>query len=334
MPKATPEDVFYSPHLTNLSIAYIQDQLRFIATKFAPIVPTATQAAKYATFSKADFMRDEAQRREPGKESAGISFGESKDSYSCELYAVHYDITRDMRVARRSISEGEDQIRQLAMRLVTNKLLLKMEKAFATNLFATGKWTDEKAGQAAADATHVAFWNDKTNGTPVDDILAAATRISLATGYRPNTLVLQRQVFDVVRRHPQVVDQFKYTSSASITSEMLANLLELERVLIAEAVVNNAVETVTNTPTMAFVHGKHALLAYVNPDSAPQKEMPSAAYTFGWTDMVEGAPAAGIAISELPRDPKTQVDRIEGESAWDMKLTGADLGAFFKDVIQ
>jgi hypothetical protein len=68
----------------------------------------------------------------------------------------------------------------------------------------------------------------------------------------------------------------------------------------------------------------------VNP--TPEPEMPSAAYTFGWTGMVEGAPA-GVVISELPRDPKTKVDRIEGESAWDMKATGADLACFFSGMV-
>jgi hypothetical protein len=56
--------------------------------------------------------------------------------------------------------------------------------------------------------------------------------------------------------------------------------------------------------------------------------MPSAGYTFGWTGMVAGAPA-GIVMSELPRDSKTKVDRIEAEQAYDMKVVASDVGAFF-----
>src|SRR5262245_10000701 len=117
MAKATPEDVYYSPFLTNLSIAYRQRQEKFVATRFAPVVPTSKQSALYEIFSKADFMRDEAVPREPGKESAGISFGISRDSYNCLLYAIHYDITREMRVARASLGEAESALKRVGMQL-------------------------------------------------------------------------------------------------------------------------------------------------------------------------------------------------------------------------
>src|SRR5262245_20694954 len=143
----------------------------------------------------------------------------------------------------------------------------------------------------------------------------ASTAIEEQTGLRPNTLVLQRKVYDAVQDHPDFTDRVKYTSSGSITPDILARMLDLDRVLIAGGVVNTAAEG--QNASMSFIQGKHALLAYVNP--RPEPEMPSAAYTFGWTELVPGAPA-GVAMSELPRDVKTKVDRIEGESAWDQKV--------------
>lgn len=325
--KPSPEDIFYSPLLTNLSIAYRQSQERFVATKFAPIVPADKQSAKFTVFSKADFLRDEAQVREDAKESAGIGFSISKDSYDAELYAVHFDITARMRAAQ----SGDFDLREVGMKLVNDKLLLKMERIWAARMFATGKWTglaDQSGIVSAPGANQFIFWSDYTNGKPKATIKAAASAIHLSTGLRPNTLVIGQLVFDALQDHPDFSDRLKYTSSDSITPEILARMLNIERVLVAGAVHNTAAEG--QAASMAFVHGKHALLAYVNP--SPAKEMPSAAYTFGWTGMVAGGPA-GVVVSELPRDPKTKVDRIEGESAWDLKITGSDLGVFFNGAV-
>jgi hypothetical protein len=325
--KPAPEDLYYSPLLTNLSIAYRQSQAKFVGIRFAPVVPTEKQSAKYTVFSKGDFLRDEAQVREDGKETGGIGFGISRTSYDCELYGVHFDITPRMRTSQ----SGDVDLRRVGMRLVMDRMLLKQERVWASTMFKTGVWTGQadQTGVASSPSTNeLIHWSDYTNGKPKKNIKDACTVIEEQTGLRPNTLVLQRKVWDAIQDHPDFVDRVKYTSKDSITPEMIAQALELERVLIAGGVVNTAAEG--QTASMSFIQGKHALLAYVNP--TPEPEMPSAAYTFGWTGMVEGAPA-GVVISELPRDPKTKVDRIEGESAWDMKATGADLACFFSGMV-
>ena len=326
--KPAPEDLYFSQLLTNLSIAYRNAQETYIATKFAPVVPTNRQSDKYTIFSKADFLRDEAQVREDGKETAGIGFGISRDSYDAELYGVHFRITPRMRV-----SQGPDvNLPQVGTKLVTDKLLLKMERAWASRMFTTGIWSgqvDQTGVVSAPAANQFIHWSDYVNGKPKKNIKDACTVVQQGTGLRPNTLVLGRQTWDAMQDHPDFTDRLKYTSSDSISAAILARMLELDRVLIAGVVHNTAAEG--QTASMAFVHGKHALLAYVNP--APEREMPSAAYTFGWTDMVQGAGAAGVAISELPRNADTGVDKIEGQSAWDIKVTGADLGAFFNGAV-
>jgi hypothetical protein len=327
--KPAPEDIHFSPLLTDLSIAYSNDAGKFIAQKFAPVVGVDKQSGKYTVFSKADFLRDEAQVREDGKETAGIGFGLSRDTYDTENYGVHFDITPRMRAN----NAGDFDLRVVGMKQVTDKLLLKQERVWAATMFKTGVWTGQadQTGVASTPSTNqLIHWSDTTNGTPLSDITSACDAIEESTGLRPNTLVLGRRVFSKLKLHPNFKDQIKYTSAESITPQILARLLELERVLVAGAVHNTAAEG--QSASMSFVHGKHALLAYVNLDPKPKKEMPSAAYTFGWTGLVPGAPA-GIAISELPRDPKTKVDRIEGESAWEPKVTGADCGCFFSGIV-
>jgi hypothetical protein len=81
------------------------------------------------------------------------------------------------------------------------------------------------------------------------------------------------------------------------------------------------------TGTYDFVHGKHALLCHTA--SAPAMETPSAGYTFSWTGVGNGA---GMSMDVFDiRETKTR--RVEGEMAFDNKMTGSDLGYFFNGAV-
>jgi len=53
-------------------------------------------------------------------------------------------------------------------------------------------------------------------------INAGSQVIRRSIGRRPNTLIISAEVFDALKEHPEVQDQFKYTSAESITTAMLA----------------------------------------------------------------------------------------------------------------
>jgi uncharacterized membrane protein len=78
--------------LTNLSIAYIQSQDVYIATKVFPIIPVDKQSDKYYIFNKNDWHRDEAKKRADNTESAGSGFTMSTDSYYADVWAFHKDV--------------------------------------------------------------------------------------------------------------------------------------------------------------------------------------------------------------------------------------------------
>jgi hypothetical protein len=71
--KAQPtlSQVHVAAPLTNIAVAYMQDDNNYIADKIFPIVPVEFQSDLYYKWSKDDFFRDEAQQRADGQESAG-----------------------------------------------------------------------------------------------------------------------------------------------------------------------------------------------------------------------------------------------------------------------
>ena len=63
MAQPTPSDVHVNAPLTNVSIAYMQDQTDFIADKAFPGIPVKKQSDRYYSYDKGNWFRAKAQRR-------------------------------------------------------------------------------------------------------------------------------------------------------------------------------------------------------------------------------------------------------------------------------
>jgi hypothetical protein len=166
------------------------------------------------------------------------------------------------------------------------------------------------------------------NATPKTVLRGFVDTMKASTGLRVNTIIFEPTAYTATVEHPQLRAQFQFTSSDSVTPEMLARALEVEKVYVAGAVYNSALPGDPNAAeavSMGYVAPAGSIwLGYLNRKATTMME-PSAMYNFGWRNMVPGAPA-GVAIEELPRDPKTMTDTVRGSLALDSKQTGADLG--------
>lgn len=312
--------------LTNISVSYMQDASAFIADKVFPIVPVKRQSDIFYTYSKADFMRDEAQVRGAATESAGGDYGvEASDPYYCRKHAFHKDVTPEERV---NYDEPLDADKD-GTDFVTQKMLIRREMQWASNYFKAGVWGREISGVASDATDGQALQWDLATSNPIKDITDAAVKMAGETGYKPNTLVLSPYAFNALKNHEDILDRIKYTQKGIVTADILASLFEVDNVYIAWSVVNSAAKGAD--AAVDFIMGKHAMLCYSNPRPALRK--PSAGYIFAWTGL-EGAGAYGNRIVRLPMDLLgLGTERIEGEIAFDSKVICKDLGVFFKDIV-
>lgn len=311
--------------LTNLSVAYIQDQSRFIAGKVFPIVPVNKQSDKYFKYTKDDWFRDEAAPRGDAAESVGSGYNLETDSYYCDVFAFHKDIGR----RTRDNADNPLNMDRDATEFVTQRLLLRQERQFVTDYFGTSIWGTDITGVSASPSNGQTIqWDDADDSDPISDVQGGSTTVLQNTGFRPNTLVCGVQVFNALKDHPSIVDRIKYTSSDVASADIIARLLEVDRVLVAESIQNTAGEGATFTG--AFNFGKQALLCYAAPN--PSTLAPSAGYTFSWRGGVSGNAGFDIGIKNLPMNA-LDADRIEGETAFDMKVVGSDLGYFFTSIV-
>jgi hypothetical protein len=171
------------------------------------------------------------------------------------------------------------------------------------------------------------LWSDYTNSDPLNDVEDAKRAILSTTGFEPNTLVLGYDVFKELKNHPDLVDRIKYTSSSVITTDMIARMFDVDRVVVSKAV--KATNNEGATGAYDFTAGKNALLCYSAP--SPGLLQPSAGYIMSWTG-VSGGLGQTIGSSRF-RMESVKADRIEAEMAFDMKVVAADLGYFFASVV-
>lgn len=326
MGQPTQGDVHVNTPLTNISIAYLQNQSHFIADQVFPNIPVSKQSDLYYLYDRGMFNRDEMEVRGPSTESAGGDYTVSTASYTAKIYAFHKDIPDEVRANADSVLRPDFEATQFVM----HKAMIKREKLWVAKYFADSIWTDDDDGVSGSPSSNEFLqWNDDAS-TPIEDIRSRKTALLQLTGQEANTLVLGQQVFDALIDHPDIVDRVKYGQTnggpAIPNVAALQALFDIDRVLIMKATNNTAVEGAANVH--AFIGGKKALLIHAAPN--PGIMVPSGGYTFSWTGMVGGG--SGQRIKKLRIDIKN-TDRIEIDMAFDQKLVAADLGAFMDSAV-
>ena len=282
MPQPTARDVHVNAPLTNISIAFLQKQEAFVASRVFPSIPVMKQSDRYYTYDRGDFNRDEMQLRAPGTESAGSGYDlDNTPTYFCDVYAFHKDVPDQVRANADSVLRPDRE----ATQYLTHKALIKKESIFAANYLVPGVWTNDLTGVAAAPAAgQFLQWNDAAS-TPIEDIRTQMTVQQQSTGFRPNTLVLTRPVLDALVDHPDIVDRVKYGTQNDVStvdiSELRA-LWKIERILVMDAISNTADAGQANVHD--FIGGKVALLCYSAPE--PGLMVPTAGYDFNWAGLL------------------------------------------------
>ena len=341
MPFTQPSrsDVHVNRPLTNISLAFAQSVVNFVADRVFPNVSVAKQSDTYFTYDRGEFNRDEMRERAPGTESAGGTYQIGTDTYFAKTRAYHRDIPDPVRAN----ADNPISLDREATLFVTTKALIKREVTWRQAYFTEGDpgdtWTFDVDGNAVRSAAfdpedaannQVVFWDDASS-TPIEDVRLLKRSVLESTGFMPNQLTLGRAVFDVLLDHPDIVgrlDRGQTSGPAQATRDSLAALFEVEGVNVMDAIENTAQEGAT--ASHSFIGGKHALLSYA--PAAPGIMTPSAGYTFSWTGLL-GSTAAGMRVKRF-RMEHLESDRIEIDASYDQKLVSADLGAFFGSIVE
>ena len=330
MPQPDPKHVHTDQVLNNVVVSYRQEAESFVAGRVFPEINVSRPSDIYYKFAKGSMYRNDVRPRGPSEESAvtGINKDDiSKPSYNCKPKdSLKSGVDPDEMQEHDSIV----QMRRRKARQLTSHHLIDRDQNWNNQFFTAGQWSHEETGVASNPGSNEFLqWND-SNSTPIKLIKSAKRTLQLAYGNSPMmelVLVLNPYVVDELEEHPNVTGKLSNDSMRVTTESDLAQIFRVDDVVVAESVHNTAEEG--QSESMAFMHGKHALL--VARPTEPARETPSSGYIFtvdGYRGTQEGFRTRTWTETEKNETRWTEVDRFES-----MHMVSPDLGYLFENAV-
>ncbi len=318
----TPNSVYVDQVRSELLQSYMQDEAGFVCTKF-PWRPVDAQTGLYPVFNKNDMQRDEMQPRPPGTRAETSGWRLSTSGYTCIPYALK-KLIDDQTKANANSRGGFVDLEMASIQWLAQKYLIRAERQWSADIFLANTW----GGGSGNDYTVSNTWDNQTLGDPLSDVETIKSNVIQSIGRKPNTMIMGYQVFMQLKQHPEIKDQFKYTSDRSITEDMLAGFFGIDNVYVASAIAATNVEG--ETAVRSFIVGKSVWIGYVAPNAG--WGVPSAFYTLYWDQCTDGLP--GITGGVVTRyDPDTRSDVYELQSAFCNVITANDAAYLAPNVV-
>lgn len=329
----TPKSAHKDAALTNVAIGY--RPAMFVADMIAPYVPVKKQSDYFFKFLKGAWFRNEARMRGPGAIASRGGYPLTSDTYSCKEYAFGHPVPVEL------VNNADAVLRpfETAVKYAMRKVLLAKEVVVSTAVTTASNWTtsnDAEGGWAASTGTSNTF---------IEDILAYKETLRKLIGVYPNRLLIEAKTFKELKMCDDIIDRIKYTGTsgrpADVTTQTLAQLFELDQVMIGGGIYSDAEEVVAGTDFNAVDlwetnATKGAAFLYYSPE-APAIDEPAAAYCFNWKG--DAGAEDQQAQSDIYRavrywwqqDMKSWI--VEASEYFDFKVTCADAGCLFYDTI-
>lgn len=328
-------DVHVNAPLTDISIGFSNDPSFYIADEVFPQVPSDKQSNIYVKYNRGDFFQGSedvalttgvggALVRAPGAEASKVGYRvDVTNTFFCINYAIGVDIPDELR----SNADSVFQLDREATLLATEILKIRREIEWVGKAFRASVWGTDHTG-----GTDFVQFGDYGGSDPFTEFEDDLDAVELATGKRPNKLVLGPLTWRRLKHHPDFIDRIKggatTGSPALLTKQQLAAMLEIDEVLVGRGIYRNTIEANTagtavgDAGTLARLFGAHALLLYTPP--AASRFNPAAGMNFFWQPLTGG----GMQFIRRYREDKRRKDVIEAHGYWAVTVTETQSGIF------
>lgn len=245
----------------------------FIGVALFPRANVAQRGGQVLEFGTEAF-RSYQTRRAPGSTIKRISFGYLGAAFGIPLNSIEVPIAVELQQDAAHVP-GIDLGRR-AVNVGMRVMGLSLEIEQATLALTAGNYSASNKVALSGSSR----W-DTSTGTPISDVITWKEAVRAQVGIDPNVIMLSAKVYNALQTNPQIIDRLKYTGRDSVTTEILAKLFDVAKVVVGKAVSFDE----TNTPS--DVWGKNVVLAYVPQGESGVMEEPSYGYTYTY----EGHPA-------------------------------------------
>ncbi len=244
-----------------------------------PHCPVPAANGKVLEFDKAAFKLYNTVRA-PGGNVAQIDFGYEGKAYELLSHALDAKLPRETQQEAATVPKIDLGMR--AVNVAMRAILLGLEAEQATMALDLNNYDAQHKITIGGGAK---WTSDDVD--PTTDIDVGREAIRASTGSYPNVCVLGASVWKRVKRHPKIKEQFKYTTAASVTTKMLAEMWEFETVGVGGAV------KAADDANAAFsdLWGNAVVMAYVaRPKEKENLALGNEQPSFGYTYVLGGHP--------------------------------------------
>jgi hypothetical protein len=308
------------PVLTAIALTYTNRSL--IADLVLPRTPVPKREFEWTKMGRDQMFTVPETRVGRKGQPNEVEFGGTKEAASIRDYAL------DDLVPNEDADEalpGYDP-QGIAVAGITELIALDREKRVADLVFSLNTYPSDNRTTLSGTSQ----WSDYTNSDPYSAVQTALDAMLM----RPNIAVIGRLAWSKLRVHPKITAALAPSSTGNTptanagaqpaTVQAVADLLELDQIIIGEAFINTAKPGQTATLTRCW--GKHMAFLHQNPIATIRGN----AVTFGFTAQY------GTRVSGSIPEPKVGLrgaQRVRvGESVNEL-IVANDVGYFFQNVV-
>lgn len=294
--------------LQNIAIKAFQGA-DFVGPRLFPVVGVGKQSDKYYILDPDSWLLVPSTLRAPKTAPRRMEFKISSDSYFANNYALAGELAKE----DLANADAALRLRENTAAVVTEGLLRDLEVRIVN------KVTSITNLGSGVSLSGTAKWSDYLNSDPVADVTTGQAFIRQKTGLEANTLVCDPDTYAIARRHPLLLDMFKYTAGGLVSDEQLRSVFGVANLWVARGIKNAALEAAT--ASVVNIWGNNALLCRVVPGTTLQTA------TFGlamrWEP--EGIPGPMQAYRYDDPDPGRKVEIVEVGYYEDEKIVAKNL---------
>jgi hypothetical protein len=315
----TGRDLHIDAPLSNLAVMAFGIGQGLVGDAILPVVPVDKQSNLFYVIDKATWLRlPTTDVRAPKTPPKRVEWKVSSAGYFARNHALAGEVGDE----DRANADNQIMLEQRTTLFVTQQLNRLREQRIANIVSSISN-----CGSGLAVSTK---WSNFVGSSPLSDVTTAHAFVRQTTGMRANTCLLDYDTYKIVRRHPELLDQYKYTREGMIQETELADAFSVTRLLIGDAVVNTAKEG--QAAVMSNIWPNMCWIGYVDPNAAGGT-MQAVTYglAFRWTDPILGVPLAVRRYRDADEGKKTDV--LDIQYYQDERVVGQELSYLLTSTI-
>ena len=305
--------------LSNFAKGYRNADL--ITDSLFPRLEVTRQTDVYWIYDRSNLQLTEQTLRATGTPAAETRFSLSTDRFYCASRAL------------KSLIADEDRLAYTTGDLESDSVSLNQDKILLDREYRASQLVLNPSNYAAGNTVALsgtAQW-DNAASDPLFIASTARTTIARNGAVKCNTLYLGFDTAEVLRRHPQLLQRFQYTTvTGALSDQQLATVFNVDKVIVGGAVHNDPVTGLNH-----FLWSNFALFVYNSPTvgaagvigaegSVGVKQL-SFGKSFTWIGAPQTVGGYGVVIARSP-DATAKSDIVGVDWYSDEKLTAPEIG--------